>query len=67
MLNLNKKQVCKMVVRFPALFAYSIETSLEPMVLWLNSYLGLNQKQVKGYQLSTCNPANFDGSLSRKG
>lgn len=46
-LNLNKKQLARMVARWPMLYAYGEETSYAPMVEWLQQYLGFTVKEVE--------------------
>lgn len=45
-LSLNKKQVLKMVFKFPKLLDYGVEASYAPLVAWFRSYLGLNTREV---------------------
>lgn len=53
-LDLNKKQLFKMVLKFPKLLDYGVEASYSPLVEWFRSYLGLNTKQVRKIQPACC-------------
>lgn len=45
-LSLSKKQLLKMVLKFPKLLDYGVEASYAPLVEWFRSYLGLNTREV---------------------
>lgn len=45
-LSVNKKQLLKMVLKFPKLLDYGVEASYAPLVEWFRSYLGLNTREV---------------------
>lgn len=45
-LSLSKKQLLKMVLKFPKLLDYGVEASYAPLVEWFRSHLGLNTREV---------------------